>query len=85
MLSNESKIRNRAACKRAPALSQSMSCCSLSEMGLPVAIATMHSVTPIVANAQQQPQGEPPTCWFLMGPTTSLVRQSTSLGGTTCS
>ena len=46
----------------APARSQSMSCCSLSEMGLPWAMPTMHSVTPIVAKAQQQPQGAPPTC-----------------------
>lgn len=68
-----------------PARSQSMSCCSLREIGLPVDMDTMHSVTPIVAKAQQQPQADPFTCWFLMGPTMSLVRQSTAAGGLMCS
>ena len=36
---------------------------------------------PVVAKAQQQPQGAPLTCWSLMGPTAPLARQSTCLGG----
>ena len=36
---------------------------------------------PVVAKAQQQPQGAPLTCWSFTGPTTPDLRQSTSLGG----
>ena len=66
----------------APPLSQSMSCCSLSEMGCPKAIPTMHSVTPIVANAQQHPHGAPPTCCSTCYKYTSVQKPNEMNGNT---
>ena len=78
-------MHGNAMRERSPARSQSISCCSLSAMTFPVAMAMMHSATPVVANVQQQPQADPFTCWSLMGPTMPSVRQSTDLGGVMCS
>lgn len=75
----QGQIALRVGCS-SPARSQSMSCCSLRAMGCPVYMATMHSVTPVVAKAQQHPQADPFTCWFLTGPTMPFERQSTALG-----
>ena len=74
-------MRDPRARKRRP---RPRTCCSLSESTLPVAMATMHSAVPIVANAQQHPHAEPLACWSLIGPMMSLGRQSTAAGGCTC-
>ena len=61
-----------------------MSCCSESEVRVPVAIWTAPSVEPVVENDQQLPHWP----WFLTGVTAPLARQSTAASSTperTCS
>merc|ERR1719213_749797 len=53
---------------------QSMSCCSESDLSLPVEICTRPSVEPVVENDQHEPHWP----WFLTGVTAPLVRQSTA-------